>query len=157
MAACELCGENSSVLSLTRIAGTTMKVCDKCKNMGKNLEPGKNPEFTFRHRVKEEDVVFEVVSDYSLKINQGMQKKSLNIHQLARAVNIRESTLTKYTTNKIKPDIESAHKIERFLEIKLTEEFKNDNSTNNFEIEDAPVKTLGDMLQNLQKQTKNKK
>lgn len=155
MVTCELCGDSAISVTLTKIAGTNMKVCDKCKNMGKSLEPQKDQEHIFRHRLKEEDAKIEVISDFSQKINSAMQKKSLNLHQLAKSTNIRESTINKYITNKIKPDLENARKIEKILDIKLTEEFKNNNISDNFNVkEDNTPKTLGDLMQNLQKQIK---
>lgn len=155
MVTCELCGESVTSVTLTKIAGSNMRVCIKCSSMGKNLEPQKEHEHIFKHRLKEDEMKIEVISNYSQKINQGMQKKSLDLHQLARGTNIRESTINKYITNKIKPDIESAKKIEKFLDIKLTEEFKNTISENKFNIEDTSTpKTLGDLMQNLQKQLK---
>ena len=126
MVTCELCGESSNNLVLTRIAGTNVKVCIKCSSLGKNIEPNLNKEHIFRHRLKEEEVKLQVVNNYSQLITNSMQKKGLDIHILARGTNIRESTLSKYVTNKMKPDIESARKIEKFLNVKLIEEFKNE-------------------------------
>lgn len=153
MVTCELCGENTSVVSLTRIAGTAMKVCSKCEKMGINLEPNKTKEHTFRHNLKQDEIKLEVTNNYSMLINKGMQIKKIDVHILARSTNIRESTLTKYTTNKIKPDIESAKKIEKFLDIKLIEEFKNENYESKLNDDIAP-RTLGDIFENIQKQIK---
>jgi len=83
-----------------------------------------------------------------------MQKKGIDIHILARATNIRDSTLTKYTTNKIKPDIESAKKIEKFLSIELVKEFKNEIYEDNSKVQDLGTRTLGDMFENISKKKK---
>ncbi len=153
MVTCELCGETTTSVSLTRIAGTAMKVCSKCKNMGKDLEPEKNQQHTFRPKFRHEDIKLEVVNNYSSLINNAIHTRKIDVHILARSTNIRESTLTKYITNKIKPDVESARKIEKFLDIKLIEEFKNESYETKIE-EDVKPRTLGDMFEKLQKQIK---
>lgn len=157
MGTCELCGKQSEKLFDIRVAGTDMKACSACKGMGKSLEPSPNKYHTFRHNVKGQNIE-EVVSNYVSIINSALSKKGLNIHQLARAVNIKESTLNKYMTSKLKPDVSDARRLEKFLEVELLEEFEGGSSS----VEDVMIdegesssgSTLGDLIEKQLKKNK---
>jgi len=91
-------------------------------------------------------LVLDVVSNYAALINATLSKKGLNLHQLARALNIKESTINKYTSGKLKPDVDTARKIQHFLEIKLLEEKEEVDTQDFMSRGDSSSLSLGDML-----------
>ena len=157
MATCELCGEVVDSTTTVRVAGSNMQACNKCKKLGKEVEEKKqnNLSYSFRKRKKEGEVELNVIENYSSIINSALAKKGLNIHQLARMLNIKESTLNKYFTGKIKPDVQTAQRLEKFFEISLLEEKEAVNieelMSND---EDSSSLSLGDMIK---KQMEEKK
>jgi uncharacterized protein (TIGR00270 family) len=121
MVSCEMCGKDTTSLKLSVVAGSTMNVCTNCSVMGsmKQGEEKKSHGFkTYSHN----DVELEIPVNYSQIIQQGINNKKLTPHQVARAVNVKESTLSHYLKSQIKPDIVMARKFECFLEIKLVYE-----------------------------------
>lgn len=156
MGTCELCGSQTEKLFAIRVAGTDMKVCSNCRSMGKSLETAPSKMHTFRHNVKNQKIE-EVVSDYVKIVSSAISKRGLNLHQLARAVNIKESTLNKYMTSKLKPDVADAKKLEKFLEINIIEEVENSSSYEDLlvdEKESSAGSTLGDLLEKQLKELK---
>lgn len=157
MATCESCGTNAPNLYKVKIAGSVMNVCGKCRKMGKDLDEKKSaPAYTFKHK-KKDVVLEEVVNNYPSLINSALTKKGLNFHQLAKVLNIKESTINKYVTGKIKPDVETAKRIEKFLEIKLTEEVDEIETSVDVEVVDEDEKSSGTTLGDLLKKQMGKK
>lgn len=146
MTSCELCGTEVNSLTLVNIAGSTMKVCNKCKSSGKEVY-STSKAHTFRRRVKSNDIQ-EVVNNYVSEIQRGMNKRGVDVHQLARVINIKESSLNNYLKGKIKPAIGDARKIEKFLEIKLVEDVSSDTNTDDYMSEDESTQgtSLGDLI-----------
>ena len=116
MVSCEMCGEQVNSLSNITVAGTAMQVCRNCTNLGKEVQEQKKAH-TFYRKQKGENTVEEVVENYASLINSALARKNLNHHQLAMALNIKESNLNKYLSNKLKPDLETIKKIATYLEI----------------------------------------
>ena len=121
MASCEMCGKDTTSLKTSVVAGSTMSVCTHCSIMGsmKQGEEKKSHGFT---RYTHDDVDLEIPQNYAQIIQQGINNKKLTPHQVARAVNVKESSLSHYLKAQIKPDIVMARKFESFLEIKLVYE-----------------------------------
>ena len=90
------------------------------------------------------------MENYSSLLNKGLSKRKIDIHQLARAVNIKESSLQKYFTGKLHPDLQTAKRLEKFLEIKLTREVDlKETDDNSFSLETNDLNsqpTLGDLI-----------
>lgn len=153
MVACEMCGVDTSSLKDAVVAGSNVKVCNSCSSMGtmKNEDRKQTHSFTRRKR---EDENLEVSSDYVKIIREGISKKGLTPHQVARAVNIKESSLSNYLKGQIKPIIENARKLENFLGIKLVESVDGGNvSVDDFKVDsdDSSGLSLGDMILNQMK------
>lgn len=149
MATCEMCGAQANSLVSIKVAGSVMKVCNNCKGMGIQIEvTPKDISHTFRKSLKSK-IVEEVVSNYASKIQSSSAKRGINVHQLARAVNIKESTLTNYLKGKIKPDISDAKKLGKFLEITLVEEVDSSQKPQDFissNSTESEGTSLGDLL-----------
>ena len=102
MVACEMCGTDSSGLKEVRIAGTQMRVCNNCSRHGVSTEDKPAVSRTFYKKSRGEEIEFEVVENYASLVNSELGKKGINSHQLARAINVKESSLHKYLSSKIK-------------------------------------------------------
>ncbi len=155
MALCELCGEESFKLTPAKVAGTSMNVCNRCLSHGQVSTPSQK-HHTFYHK-KKEDEIQEIVPDFAQRITRALAQKGYDVHNLARGVNIKESTLKNYLSGKIKPDVSNALKIERFLGITLVEgalQTSTDNFTLKEEEKNLSSRSLGDLLE---EQLKKKK
>ncbi len=149
MGTCETCGNETQNLIFVKISGSTMKVCNTCKQLGIIIDKKNNTlSHSFRKKNKNYKTSLGVISNYISIVNSTLAKKGFDFHKLAKGTNIKESSLTKYLSGKIKLDVETAKKIERFLEIKLVEEVENTTSSNFFETEDDTSQSisLGDLL-----------
>ena len=140
-----MCGSEANSLNNIQVAGSTMKVCNSCKNMGHSVHEEKKAH-TFYKRHKDEETRIEPVENYSSLIERALAKRGLNHQQLARATNIKESNLNKYLSNKLKPDLETIKKIEKFLEIPLTEEVSGGSFDMSSLSEDNESLSLGDLI-----------
>lgn len=149
MAICELCGKNVSSVAKVKVAGTEMNACVSCKSLGKEVAVDNNQSYTHSfYKKKRGEISFEVISNVISVINSAMGKRSMNLPQLARVANIRESTLKNYLSGKIQIDVETARKLEKALEIKLTQEAEVSDSSSNYIIsnDDDSNLSLGDIL-----------
>lgn len=158
MAVCELCGKIVDKTITIQVAGTNMQSCMSCKGLGKEVDvapQGKNAHSFYRR--KKANVILGVVDNYSSILNSALARKGFNIQQLGRAVNIKESTLNKYFTGKLKPDVDTSRKLENFLEITILEEKEEVNPQDFLDdsTEDSSSLSLGDLLKK-QMEEKNK-
>lgn len=171
MASCEFCGKKNVQLFTVEVAGSRAKACSDCKHLGKVVEePVKNMNTQFNKNMKgsysqhsndntnrisktKTSLVLELVPNYTSIIHSALAKKNMNLHQLARVLNIKESTLNKYFSGKIQPDENIAKKLERFFEISILKESEDIESTkislqdNMLESDENVELSLGDLLQ----------
>lgn len=159
MESCELCGKVAS-LSKAKVAGTTMELCSSCRSHG--VLENKTPKSkVFRKTSKGMSSEF-VVSNFHEVISSALQKKGLNSHQLAKAINLKESSLHKFLTGKLSPDIETAKRIGAFLEVNVIETAPSSSEMEEFIVDEDDqddeevTNSLGDLLKE-QLQKKNKK
>ena len=153
MVTCEACGNETTKLVQVRISGSVMSVCGNCKSLGTLIDKTQGDlSYSFK---KNQNENLEVISNYSSVINKELAKRGFDFHQLAKGTNIKESSLTKYLSGKIHLDVETARKIEHFLEIKLVTESSSVDINNflNSSKEDTSL-SLGDLLK---KQLESKK
>lgn len=149
MATCEMCGKETTALKPSTVAGSSVMVCTACAVMGTMKSGKEQKSHSFRKRRKE-DLDLEVASNYSAIIQQGINKKGLTVQQVARAISVKESSLSQYLKGQIKPDILISKKLEGFLNIRLVFEVEKSS----VDVEDFKVSqednesslSLGDML-----------
>lgn len=157
MVACEMCGKDVPTLNNAVVAGTQMKVCSSCLRHGNSIEEKVEPSKTFYKKKKAQAIELAVVDNYASMINSELSKRSMNVQQLARAINIKESSLNKYLSNKIKIDVLTAKKIEKYLELSLTKEVESVNVQDYMDEESQEeASSLGDLLMKQLKEKNNK-
>ena len=130
MGYCEICGTESNSLVKVRTDGSVVSACQKCSKVGNVVEERdrKVRSHTFSRKRKLEKVSYEVIPNYASLINSQMGKRGINMKQLANTLNIKDTTLQKYLSNKVKMDVDTARKFENYFEIKLTQEVSSDIS-----------------------------
>ncbi|NQZ84132.1 MAG: multiprotein-bridging factor 1 family protein [Nanoarchaeales archaeon] len=156
MASCEMCGKDTTSLKTSVVAGSTMSLCTHCSIMG-SMKQGEQVKSVGFKKFTHDDVDLEIPQNYAQIIQQGINKKHLTPHQVARAVNLKESTLSHYLKSQIKPDIVMARTFESFLEIKLVYEVTKksidveDYKASSKDSSDDSSNKLANMFANLKK------
>ncbi len=145
-----MCGKDTKVFK-TKIEGTMMKVCRDCSKFGKVIGEVKiSIKDTVRQKVatifaqEEEEIIEEIVPDYSAKLRKVRQKKKMDQRDFARFIAEKESVVSKLETGSLKPSLKLARKLQNRLGIKLIHISKEEK----FELESGSGKdfTLGDFI-----------
>jgi putative transcription factor len=140
---CEMCGKEDFLVR-AKIEGTEMKVCKNCSKYGEVMQERivKKIEMP-KPRAREEPSEF-VVPEYANLIKNARASKGLNQEEFAKILNIKESMIHNMESDKQKPDIELARKLEKALHIKLVETFKEEKMESGKTRNDGF--TLGDFI-----------
>jgi putative transcription factor len=135
---CEMCGSViDSGLFKTKIEGSVINVCNKCSRYGVVVAQVKSVPILSRdkkeksekktdHVSQETETIFVIAPNYATKIKSGRERLGLKQEELAKKLNERDSLLSKIESGAIEPSIKLAEKLERFFNIKLIEEHKED-------------------------------
>ncbi len=141
MSACELCGKEENLLSAF-VEGVIFRVCSNCSRYGKVIEEKRFVKIEKRE-IRREEVVEVILGGFNLVVKNAREKKRLSQEELATKLNEKESLISKIEQGSLKPSIDLAKKLERFLGVKLITQEK---------IEEAPTKvktaalTIGDFI-----------
>jgi len=159
MVSCESCGREVENLQKVNISGSLVNACNNCKSLGSVVGGVSNDlvqSHSFRRRGQNNENSLEVIANYSSLINSALAKKGYDFHQLAKATNIKESSITKYLSGKIHLDVVTAKKIEKFLDLKLVDEVEEVNKADFISKPDESLEplSLGDLIK---KQLENSK
>jgi putative transcription factor len=145
---CEMCGASSDKLIKIRVDSAILSVCPKCAKFGvpveekklnkisdnitikfpekkinivvykkpfKKMVPGKKP-------VKKENVEeLDVVEDYADLIKNKREEMQMTQDDLAKKIFERKNVLSNIERGELLPDIHTARKLEKVLNIKLLE------------------------------------
>lgn len=118
---CELCGKKTKLIDVL-IEGSMFSVCQNCSKFGKTVIVEKKPEkIKFPKRIEEEPEI--IVADYHILIKKAREKTSLKQKELAEKILEKESVIHKLEAGQLKPSILLARKLEKFLNIKLVENY----------------------------------
>ncbi len=148
-----MCGAESK-LNEVIIEGAMLSVCEKCSGFGNAVEV-KQPvissleETRASRNISVEEPVSFVVEGAGKLVKEAREKRGLKQEQLAKMVGEKESVIHKIETSVMKPDIKSARKFEKILDIKIIEEYSESDSKMTFNLNDKDV-TIGDLI-NLKK------
>lgn len=122
MQECEVCGRKG-VLTRTLVEGTVLSVCSKCSGFGSRV-----PEV--RPMTRKEEMPIEEVSidpSFATIIRLRREALGLKIGELAKKINEKESTIARIEQGKMNPDVKTAKKLEKALEVRL---FINEEESN---------------------------
>jgi putative transcription factor len=150
MGTCEMCGIEAKLQDVI-IEGSMLDVCERCKGFGTSVEVKKEVlgmsvvGKSVPRKIYVEEAVDFVMEVAGKIIKETREEKGLTQSQLAGMVGIKESMVHKIETSIQKPDLSTAKKLERILDIKLIEDYKDSESKVKFNLEDKDL-TIGDLL-----------
>lgn len=139
-----MCGKETQLFK-TEVEGTILNVCSSCAKFGSILGQVKEKaEIKPKKQEPVEEIIKIVASDYANKIKNKREKLKLKQEDMAKKIGIKESVLHHIESEKLTPGIELAKKIEKFLKIKLIEEY-TETKTNLTKAKSAEF-TIGDVI-----------
>ncbi len=137
---CEMCGKEVPVTKPVFIEGSKLNVCQNCAKFGddyrasqsRNGAPGPSAQVIEQRlqrreqRMKTKDVyrgteTVELIDDYGGEIRRARQAKGMDLDQFAASILEKKGTLAKIEANDLIPDDKMIKKLEKALDIKLTE------------------------------------
>jgi putative transcription factor len=146
VAECEMCGKKIQKSNKIRIDGAILEVCDDCKKFGIPIEPKKpvvvqqpSKERVFiptkreiqhvvraaprKPPVKKDDIEnLYLVEGFPEIIKEAREKLSWTQDDLAKKIMEKKNVLSNIERGTMSPDIKTARKLEKLLDIKLLEE-----------------------------------
>ena len=129
---CEMCDVKEAIF-YADVEGAKIKVCENCSRYGKiiskvqtvfNVKTNlfKSPTKSVNNNEDYEDIV----DNYFVLIKNARGKLNLTQKELALKLNEKENLLSKVESGNLKPNLDLAKKLEKFLKIKLVEKFKTE-------------------------------
>ncbi len=143
---CEMCGKKVPHLEKVRIEGAVLNVCDSCAKLGTPAEsirtrysspsahssnepiiipqkkivvPPSRPSSRRKRRDNIEDL--DVVPEYAELIKSAREKLSITQDELASKILEKKNVIASIERGDLLPEIKTARKLERLLNIKLLE------------------------------------
>lgn len=165
MPACEMCGKELPSLRRALIEGTTMSVCPNCVKFGVE-QAGHQTEVTQRSRMTQSlerraqrsrsrdiysDMQEELVEDYGQRVRDARSRRGMSVEDLAAKLMEKQSIIAKVESGSYHPPDSLIRKLERELEIKLTEKPETPAGMGGQSFGGQPQKksgplTLGDLI-----------
>lgn len=130
---CDMCGKLAP-LAVAEIEGIELNVCSNCSGFGKVIrrlsshplkghsESKRNMEM--KKASDDEEIKEMIVDDYAELIKRKRESMNLTQEQFAKKINVRESLLQNIECGKFVPQIDLAKRLEKELNLKLVEEYK---------------------------------
>lgn len=142
---CDLCG-NSKVEFVCAIEGSEVTVCSNCSKYGEVIRRTRvegKPQLR-RTVQKAPERIEEIVGNAAELIRKKRESLKMTQEEFAKKIQEKETTLHKWETGHLKPDFQTAKKLERMLGIKLITVLSAE-SQNQGKKESAGL-TIGDIL-----------
>ncbi len=141
---CVLCGKEVEQLNKVFVEGSIIDVCDKCVKFGKKIsEPvAYKP---IRRKIEFKEPETELISDYGKMIAKIRETKGLTREEFSKRISEKESVIRRIEEEQMIPNEELGKKIEGFLGVKLTEEYRE--SKNHGESKKKSKLTVGDIVE----------
>lgn len=142
---CELCGKVMDRYHEVIIDGVTMKVCHDCAKYGKEItkRPATVQREQFTHSVPKQNFVQvsspprprrrntnnvedseEIVLDFGQVIKKRREEMGLSQEELANKLQEKKNLVSKIERGEIRPDKQTARKIEKFMGVRITEKIQ---------------------------------
>ena len=137
---CEMCGKEVPVTKPAFIAGAKLNVCPNCSKFSdeykasssKSGAPGPSAQVIEQRlqrreqRMQTKDVyrgteTVELIDDYGGEIRKARMAKGMDLDQFAASIFEKKGILAKIEANQLIPDDKMVKKLEKALDIKLTE------------------------------------
>ena len=123
MEECELCGRQMKDAYIVSVEGADLRVCAGCAKGKKVLyrEVEDRPRPGQKKAIRKTDDDLELVDGYGAKIHAARDRMQLPLKVLAEMINEKEAHLLRVEEEKTKPSIELTKKIEKALNIRITQ------------------------------------
>lgn len=135
---CEMCGKSVPTTRTVIVEGSRLNVCPNCARFGEDYRaPGSGAAPVSQtvieerlqkreRRMQSKDIysgmaTVELVDDYGGVIREAREAKGMDRKQFAASISEKEITISKIESNSLVPDDKIIKKIEKALDIKLTE------------------------------------
>ncbi len=137
---CEMCGKNVPQTREVMVGRARLSVCAGCAKFGESTgtsaasKPGAPVTQSVidqrlerrERRMQSKDIyagstTIEIVDDYGGVIRRARESKGMDLKEFANAIQEKQGTLAKIEANNLIPDDKLIKKIEKALDIKLTE------------------------------------
>ncbi len=157
---CEMCGRKVLETKNIDVEGTILAVCPGCVRYGKLITSKKEEipkirdPILDRLEIREKrnrpgdiysKITTEFVADYDMRVRKRREDLNLTKEELARKLNEKKSTITKIESKHLHPDNKLIKKLEKLLQIKLTEEIPSEVEHKKSGLK--KVFTIGDLIE----------
>lgn len=145
MANCEMCGSTKDLTNAI-VEGVSLTVCENCAKFGKIIVARKTekPSYEKKALTAEPQIVYEISNDYSTKIKEAREIMNLKQEELALKISEKTSEIHNLESGKIKPSFQLARKLEKFFNIAIIEQLRDEKPTK-INFKDSNV-TIGDII-----------
>ena len=158
MTICEMCGRSGNLVSAV-IEGVPLTVCDACARYGAvsrpfsthlstSLSPRGNvlPPQQKSHFLPRSQPEYRVIDSYASLIRNIREKRGMTQKDFALLLQEKESFISKWESGALKPDLETAKKLQKILNLTLV--VLDDNSVEPEKVEKTKSSefTLGDFI-----------
>jgi len=128
---CDLCGAKTENLFRAIVEGTELNVCKDCAKYGKVIEKKPIKVEEKKQFIKpaepEKDIIQVIVPDFAQIIKKKRESLGLKQKEFAKKISEKESLIHNLETGSFEPSISLARKLEKFLKIKLIEEYEEEH------------------------------
>jgi len=147
---CDLCGTETENLFRAVVEGTELNVCKDCAKYGKVVE--KKPvraieekeEYAKKPAEPEREIIQVIVPDFAQIIKNKRELLGLKKKDFAKKISEKESLVHNIETGSFEPSISLATKLEKFLKIRLIEEYEEGHQKSSKT--EADGFTIGDLV-----------
>jgi putative transcription factor len=171
MPQCEMCGAEKASLTTTRVEGAELQLCDECKDFGTEVRTESSSSTSTKYstssssssssgsskssgsssggsgRTRRRDMfddMDELATDYDQRVRKAREDRGLSQQDLANELNEKTSLIRKIERGDVLPSDDVQKKLERELEISLTE--GSDTEESEWSSGSSTTTTLGDVV-----------
>lgn len=146
MTSCELCGKETSSTTKIKLEGTKLKVCEDCSDLGEEVKTTSKRKRRKKKKTSSRNRNNQKVlnPDYGDILKSAREDKVMTQEALAEKLNEKKSRISKMERGELKPDEDTAKKLEKELGVDL---YVNPE-VSNYETQDGAddrEATLGDV------------
>jgi putative transcription factor len=175
MPQCEMCGASKSSLTTVKVEGAELDLCDDCKEFGTEVRTessssssskystssssgrssssssssssgGSTSGGSSRRRRDMFDDMDEIATDYDQRVRQAREGRGLSQQELADELNEKTSLIRKIERGDVLPSDDVRRKLERELDVSLTEGSGSDDDEEEWSSGSSTTTTLGDVV-----------
>lgn len=131
-----MCGSNTKSSTKVKIEGAVLKVCDSCKDLGKEVKTSSSRKKKKKKKsssTRKRGSGKVLVPDYGKEVKNAREDEQLSIKEVANELNEKESLIKKIEQQDLKPDKALAGKLsDRFgITLYTNPEVSNHGSATN--------------------------